>query len=312
MEGLGVAIGLGMILLATWPAIQNVIESRQPSIEPRWKAVSNARWSRSQSAHDRARRSEEEDTVGRSSNELDLSASRRTSEFEAARVQQEVKDFAERERIQRLCHFTHLSSFRQIVDDKAVLSRQALATKNRTVNLNDQYRYDGHLDYISCSITFPNLLLLDSFRARGHRTDEWIVLLLTRRLLHLPSTRFSPVNAATASGAHVADGVEGLVSMFQSRPPSVHSIYRGPQHLKSCPTDNQAEVLVSKAILADAVIGVVCMTPEVRQQADQLVARWDRPRPVISELESLFDWEHVKKMIRNGHDMDLAVREEDA
>jgi hypothetical protein len=227
-------------------------------------------------------------------------------------VQQEVKDFAERERIQRLCHFTHLSSFRQIVDDKAVLSRQALATKNRTVNLNDQYRYDGHLDYISCSITFPNLLLLDSFRARGHRTDEWIVLLLTRRLLHLPSTRFSPVNAATASGAHVADGVEGLVSMFQSRPPSVHSIYRGPQHLKSCPTDNQAEVLVSKAILADAVIGVVCMTPEVRQQADQLVARWDRPRPVISELESLFDWEHVKKMIRNGHDMDLAVREEDA
>ena len=33
--GLGVAIGLGMILLATWPAIQNVIESRQPSIEPR-------------------------------------------------------------------------------------------------------------------------------------------------------------------------------------------------------------------------------------------------------------------------------------
>jgi hypothetical protein len=35
--GLGVAIGLGMILLATWPAIQNVIESRQPSTEPPYR-----------------------------------------------------------------------------------------------------------------------------------------------------------------------------------------------------------------------------------------------------------------------------------
>ena len=224
-----------------------------------------------------------------------------------------VMDEVARRGITRLCHFTHLSSFRQIVDHKAVLSTQVLVRKRLTDAVNDRQRLDGHLDYISCSLTFPNLWVLDAYRERGHRTDEWVVLLLKTVPLWQSSTKFSPVNAATDFGAHVADGVEGLVSMFQSRPPSKnHSIYRGPQHLKSCPTDNQAEVLVSKAILADEVIGVVCMTPEVRQQADQLVARWDRPRPVISELESLFDWEHVKKMIRNGHDMDLAVREEDA
>ena len=223
-----------------------------------------------------------------------------------------IMDEVARRGITRLCHFTHLSSFRQIVDDKAALSTQVLARRRPTAAVNDRQRLDGHLDYISCSLTFPNLWVLDAYRERGHRTDEWVVLLLKKMLLWQPSTKFSPVNAATAFGAHVADGLEGLVSMFQPRPPSVHPIYRGAQHLKSCPTDNQAEVLVSKAILADAVIGVVCMTPEVHQQADQLVARWDRPRPVISELESLFDWEHVKKMIWNGHDMDLAVREEDA
>jgi hypothetical protein len=279
---------------------------------PRWRAVPNARWSRSQSAHDPARRSEEEDVVGRSNDELDLSASRRTFEFESALVQQEVKDFAEQKRIQRLCHFTHLSSFRQIVDDKAVLSRQVLVTKHRTATVNDQYRHDGHLDYISCSITFPNLWLLDSYRGRGHRTDEWIVLLLTRKLLHHPSTKFSPVNAAIASGAHVADGLEGLEGMFQPQPPSNYNIYRRPPHLKSCPTDSQAEVLVSKAVPADAVIGVVCKTSEVRQQVDQLLTRWDGPRPVTSVQELLFDSEYVKKMIWNGHDMDLDVREEDA
>ena len=222
-----------------------------------------------------------------------------------------IMDEVARRGITRLCHFTHLSSFRQIVDDKAALSTQVLARRRPTAAVNDQQRLDGHLDYISCSLTFPNLWVLDAYRERGHRTDEWVVLLLKKMPLWQPSTKFSPVNAATAFGAHVADGVEGLVSMFQPRPPSVHPIYRGAQHLKSCPTDNQAEVLVSKAILADEVIGVVCMTPEVRQQADQLVTRWDGPRPVTSVRKLLFDSEFVKQRIWRGYDMDLDVREED-
>jgi len=211
--------------------------------------------------------------------------------------------------ITRLCHFTHLSSFRQIAADENVWSTQVLARKHPTAAVNDQLRLDGHLDYISCSVQFPNLWVLDAYRANGHRTDEWVVLLLEPKLLSVSSTRFSPVNAATAFGAHVADGLEGLVSMFQHRPPSVHNVYRGQLHLKSCPTDNQAEVLVSKAILADEVIGVVCMTPEVQQQIDQLVTRWNGPKPVTSVREFLFDSNYVKQMVWKGHDMDLAVRE---
>lgn len=222
-----------------------------------------------------------------------------------------IMDEVARRRITRLCHFTHLSSFRQIVDDKAALSTQVLARRRPTAAVNDRQRLDGHLDYISCSLTFPNLWVLDAYRERGHRTDEWVVLLLKKMLLWQPSTKFSPVNAATAFGAHVADGLEGLVSMFQPRPPSVHPIYRGAQHLKSCPTDNQAEVLVSKAILADEVFGVVCMTPEVRQQVDQLVARWDGPRPATSVRKHFFESSYVKQTIWNGYDMDLGVQEED-
>ena len=52
------------------------------------------------------------------------------------------------------------------------------------------------------------------------------------------------------------------------------------------------------------------MTPEVRQQADQLVTRWDGPRPVTSVHKLLFDSEYVKQMIWHGYDMDLDVREE--
>jgi hypothetical protein len=221
----------------------------------------------------------------------------------------EIGSEINRRGITRLCHFTHLSSFRQIANDGNVWSTQVLAKKHPAAAVNDQQRLDGHLDYISCSVQFPNLWVLDAYRANARRTDEWVVLLLTPKLLSVSSTRFSPVNAATAFGAHVADGLEGLVSMFQPQPPSVHNVYRGQKHLKSCPTDNQAEVLVSKAILADEVIGVVCMTPEVQQQIDQLVTRWNGPKPVTSVREFLFDSNYVKQMVWKGHDMDLAVRE---
>ncbi len=211
--------------------------------------------------------------------------------------------------ITRLCHFTHLSSFRQIAADENVWSTQVLTEKHPSAAVNDRLRLDGHLTYISCSIQFPNLWVLDAYRANGHRTDEWVVLLLDPKLLSASSTRFSPVNAATSFGAHVTHGLESLVSMFQPRPPSVHNVYRGQLHLKSCPTDNQAEVLVSKAIHSDEIIGVVCMTPEVRQHVDQLVTRWNGPKPVTSVREFLFDSNYVKQMIWNGYDMDLAIRE---
>lgn len=213
--------------------------------------------------------------------------------------------------ITRVCHFTHLSSFRQIAADGAIWSTQVLKGKRSAAVVNDRRRLDGHLDYISCSVQLPNAWLLDVYRENGHHTDEWIVLLLTRKLLQQPSTRFSPVNAATAFGAHVADGPEGLEAMFQQRPPSVNGIWRGKKHTRSCPTDNQAEALVRQAIFTDEIIGIVCMTPESQQHVDQLIDDWADPKPVTSVRELLFDPHYLKQLIWNGYDMDLPVRGED-
>ncbi len=211
--------------------------------------------------------------------------------------------------ITRLCHFTHLSSFPKITKDRAILSSQILAEKRPDVVRNDRNRLDGHLNHVSCSVQFPNLWVLDSYREAGSKTDEWLVLLLDRKLLSLPSTRFSPVNAATARGAHVTDGPEGFTAIFQPQPPSVHYVYRGQSHLKSCPTDNQAEVLVHQAVLADEIIGVVCMTSEAQQQVDQFLAVWNKPKPKSSVREVLFESDYVKNRIWSGNDLDLAVRE---
>jgi hypothetical protein len=53
------------------------------------------------------------------------------------------------------------------------------------------------------------------------------------------------------------------------------------------------------------------MTPDVRQRVNQLVARWDGPRPVTSVRKNFFESSYVKQMIWNGYDMDLDVQEED-
>ena len=216
----------------------------------------------------------------------------------------------ERRGIKWLCHFTHLSSFREIAASGAVWSTQVLEAKRPSVVRNDQGRLDGHLNYISCSVQYPNLWVLDAYRNIGHRTDEWVVLLLKKLLVCQTSTRFSPVNAATASGAHVADGMEGLVSMFQPRPPANNPVWRRQKHAKSCPTDNQAEVLVHQAIFTDEILGVVCMTPEVHQQVGRIVDGWGGPRPETSVRELLFDSNYVKHLIWNGYEMDLPVRDE--
>jgi len=217
----------------------------------------------------------------------------------------------ERREVTRLCHFTHLSSLAQIVTDEAILAAEFLVGKHPEAIRNDQYRLDGHLDYVSCSVQFPNLWVLDAYRNSRLRSDEWIVLLLKPSLLSVESTRFSPVNAATAAGAHVADGVEGFVAMYQPRPPSVHNIYRGPQHLKSCPTDNQAEVLVHRAVLIEEIRTVICREPAVQHQVDRLLDGCADHRPTTAVKRSLFDSDYVKQRIWIGYDMDLDDRDGD-
>ncbi len=215
---------------------------------------------------------------------------------------------ADRRGITRLCHFTRLSLFRGIVEDRAILSTQELIDREPLTLRNDPVRFDGYLGYVSCTVQFPNLHVLDGFRRNIDQEVQWIVLLLNPGLLALPSTLFSPVNAATASGGYVAGGFDGFDAMFQTQPPSRHFIYRGPNHLESCPTDNQAEVLVHHKIPAEAIIGVVCQTAIGREQVDRLLSTWEGLPPENSERAVLFDSNYVKELIWMGYDMDLAVR----
>ena len=206
--------------------------------------------------------------------------------------------------ITRLVHFTRVTSLAGIIADRQVCSTRSLLKRGVNGVVNDLRRSDGHLDYVCCSIQFPNVYLLDRYRAMDS-TQDWVVLFLTPDLLLLPTTRFSPVNAATAAGTVVQDGIAGFESMFQRRVSA--RVGRGPHHLPNCPTDIQAEVLVEHAVPTWAITEVAVESDAVKARVEPLLSDWptDKPfpswsleRPAVDVQNDLFDQTELPKTIR--------------
>ena len=206
--------------------------------------------------------------------------------------------------ITRLVHFTRVTSLAGIIDDRKIASTRSLL--NRGVNgvVNDHRRLDRHLDYVCCSIQYPNVHLLDRYRATDF-TQDWVLLFLTPLLLLLPTTRFSPVNAATAGGTLVQDGIEGFESMFQPRVSA--RVSRGRHHLPHCPTDMQAEVLVEHSVPTWAIVEMAVESDAVKARVATLITTWptEKPspswpieKPAVDVQKNLFDQAELRKTIR--------------
>lgn len=180
-----------------------------------------------------------------------------------------VLGLAEELRVRRLCHFTRLESLRLMIEDGCIKPSVEPAPDR----VNDQDRFDGHLDHVCCSITYPNVYLLTTFAKDD--LDAWCVLLLKRELLGEPGVRFCPVNAATANGQYVQDGPPGLKALFAeevrvgNRPSK-----RAPRQPRSVPTDNQAEVLVPGRVSLAFLFQVVVASSAGRDRAEAILNRW--------------------------------------
>ena len=227
-----------------------------------------------------------------------------TDAMSTAEFNSEILRRIQERAITRLVHFTRVTSLAGIIDDRKIASTQSLL--NRGVNgvVNDPRRLDRHLDYVCCSIQYPNVYLLDRYRATDF-TQDWVLLFLTPCLLLLPTTRFSPVNAATAGGTLVQDGIEGFESMFEPRVSARAG--RGPHHLPHCPTDMQAEVLVEHAVPTWAITGMAVESAAVKARVALLITSWptEKPipswpieRPAVNVEKSLFDRTELYKTVR--------------
>jgi hypothetical protein len=171
--------------------------------------------------------------------------------------------------ITRLCHVTRSMSLPFIIDKGGLIAAGRLEEEQGAVCYpNGNRPADRPKTHISCSIQYPNVWYLRAIQAREPLFKDWLVLLIDPDPLWWDGSLFCPANAATGGGSYVGAGIDTFESMFETFP-TASRMSRGLTHLASCPTDNQAEILVADRIPLKHVQCVV--TPD-QAQADR--ERW--------------------------------------
>ena len=147
--------------------------------------------------------------------------------------------------ITQLCHFTRLSVL-QSIRAHGLCNTQYLQQNEIPFIQNDRNRFDGHSNYISSTVQFPNIKLLKRWR-RCDSSEDWVILFLNPELLcqNVASNKFSPTNAAFCSGGFIMTGTEGFNRMFAAQVETRQGVQFRDNNLQACSTTNvQAEVLL--------------------------------------------------------------------
>ncbi|WFT88406.1 DarT ssDNA thymidine ADP-ribosyltransferase family protein [Rhizobium leguminosarum] len=213
-------------------------------------------------------------------------------------------------RITRLCHFTPSRNLQHIAAGRiGVLSTASLQGEERAAfNQTDLERLDGRTTHICCSIEFPNAWYFDKARSKEKLFPDWVVLLISPQYLTQDGTLFCPRNAAAQYGRHIVEGFDGFNSVFAPTVTGTGNVKRSRNqlHRSSCPTDEQAEVLIYDRVLLSDLIGVAVASEEqARTERARLRVNGvdpDQFRFVIAP--QMFDKYALSKVIRDGHGAD--------
>ena len=183
-------------------------------------------------------------------------------------VPADIPELARQRGIRRLCHFTYLSSLRQVIADGCIKASAELPLDQ----VNDRTRADGHREYVCCSVTYPNVFLLDKF---AKNLNDWCILLLRPELLGEAGIRFCAVNAASGWGRHVGEGPIAFDALFLDEVESGKRLLkRTARQPKSVPTDNQAEVLVPGSVPISFVFEIVLRSDVAYKETHSIIGNW--------------------------------------
>ena len=204
--------------------------------------------------------------------------------------------------ISRLCHFTPSRNLAHIIAGKiGVLATEHLEKSERKVfNATDLKRYDGYKSHICCSIEYPNVWYLSHKIENEKLFKDWVILLIKPYYLWMKGTLYCHRNASAEYGRYIGGGFESFKLLYQDVIiGSGGRIYkRSRTHLTACPTDNQAEVLVSDCINLSDITGIV--TRNERQARNEIC------RLKLQELKAIVNF-YVVSEFYDKHAMSLAI-----
>ena len=170
-------------------------------------------------------------------------------------------DILKAREVTRLCHFTKLQSLTHIISSESgVLASNSIRPDIK--NLTDKARYDGELDYVCCTVEYPNSWFLQKAMDNDAGTifRDWLTLYVDLNILKLKVAKFCPCNASTEWGKYITDDVNAL---FANPVRCKKEFYREPNMLSCCPTDGQAEILIKDSIPRAYIIGIAIGNEDV-------------------------------------------------
>lgn len=201
--------------------------------------------------------------------------------------------------VTRLCHFTKLQSFTHIITTQdGILASNSI--RQDTKNVLDEGRYDGELDYICCSVQYPNSWFLR--KAIDRNTDtifrDFLVLYIDPSILQRASVKFCPCNSSLERGRYISDKMEDLESIYNRTVPGFDYL-RSSKMLQSCPTNGQAEILIKGCIPNSFIKGIAVGNEEVGKQVYSILKMFGKLEiPIYLAPDVLTpNW---SKMARNG------------
>ncbi|NMX83586.1 DUF4433 domain-containing protein [Pseudomonas sp. WS 5503] len=167
----------------------------------------------------------------------------------------EIEAYSQERTIPLLLHFTRLANLPSILQHglRAVSEHGTLRS---SPVINDENRFDGHLDGTSLSIGFPNYQMFYKYRQLAN--TDWVVLGIDQSVLWTKDCGFCQRNAATNDMSQQSLDNLRTLAAFQGMFDEIEALStRQQQELRSFdPTDPQAEVLVFNRIEPELIRGV--------------------------------------------------------
>lgn len=201
--------------------------------------------------------------------------------------------------VTRLCHFTKLQNLTHIITSKDGILATSLIHQD-IKNVNDTIRYDSELDFVCCSIQYPNSWFLKKVMKNNPDSifEEWVVLYIDLSILKYRTTKFCPCNASRENGAYISNNMDDIDSIFF---PTVSTFAhpRTPKMLSCCPTDGQAEILIENSIPREYIWGIAVGNNDVAGRVYSILNMYEQKHIIIYIAPDVLTTEW-SNMVREG------------
>ena len=174
-------------------------------------------------------------------------------------------DIMRNHNVTRLCHLTKLKSMIHIITSEGILPSNYIS--NDIASINDKFRFDGELDYICCSIQYPNTFYLKKIQEKDSDLlfKDWVVLFINLDIINHKKAKFCCCNASKSYGTFINDNMDNIEMVF-SNYINCSDRHRPSKLLTQCPTDAQAEILIYNNIPVSYINGIAVPNENVAKR----------------------------------------------